>query len=152
MKIWSVFTGIAILGMSGTAGIVLTSPQPQVVVEAPVLSLNSSDLSKVSELLSKHPQDAVALSELYLALADVIERDNSVIKTLGQIRESNSRSGRLLFQRTGMHGKHDCLAEAVDSFLESKLGATDVLLTEELRQTAVESFRELSQACTFGMR
>ena len=152
MKVWTLFIGIAALGVSGATGVVLTTPETQITVEAPVVSSDSPDLSRVSELLSKHPEDAIALSELYAAIADVIERDGSVIKTLGQIREANSRSGKLLFQKTGIQGKYDGLPEAVDSFLVSKLGVEDVLLSPDLRKNAVESFRELSRACVFGMR
>lgn len=77
--------------------------------------------------------------------ADVIERDREVIETTGDIRECNSRAGRLAFQNTEL--SHPGLAEEVDAAIAAVLGEHDVPLTEERRRDAVLILEALSWAC-----
>jgi hypothetical protein len=144
-SIVSIFAGIALLGCVGVKFAVHTSPEsPAFAYQA---LADESSLSRISSILKEHPEDAARLAELYSALSDVLSRDDSIVKTTGQIREAHSRSGRLLFQKTSMKGKHEGLPEAVDEFLAQSLGSDDVILTPELRSAAVSAFADLSKAC-----
>jgi hypothetical protein len=142
------------LALTGVAGIWLVATEGNSNFgDAPVsVSAESLDdsLAVVSDILKDSPEDARRLSELYKALSDMIERDGSIVKTTGQVKEANSRAGQLLFQKTGMRGKHEGLAEAVDAVLKKSLGEVDVMLTEDKRRDAVEAFLKLSQACAGG--
>lgn len=141
----SVFAGMALLGCVGVEIAVHDSTElPAIAYQAPV---DNSPLSRVSNILKDHPEDAEKLSALYSALSDVLGRDDSIVKTTGQIREAHSRSGRLLFQKTPMKGKHEGLSDAIDEFLVQSLGSDDVILTPDLRSAAVSAFKDLSEAC-----
>tara|TARA_R110000824_G_scaffold396952_2_gene599166 strand:- start:2245 stop:2712 length:468 start_codon:yes stop_codon:yes gene_type:complete len=145
-SIISVFAGIALLGCVGVGYVVYNSSElPAVAYQAPVIE---SPLSRISSILKDHPEDAARLSALYLALSDILSRDDSIVKTTGQIREAHSRSGRLLFQKTSMRGKYVGLSEAVDEFLIQSLGSDDVILTLDIRSAAVSAFTDLSTACS----
>lgn len=83
------------------------------------------------------------LAGFYNDFADIIERDSKIIETTGQLRTANSRAGQLMFQETGMKGKHPGLAEKVDEALMKALGEKDTSLD---RDRAVEIFEAISWA------
>ncbi len=99
--------------------------------------------------------DSQRLSKFYLALADVIERDeNGIVKSSAEVRLINERSGRLCFGKTGIAGRYPRLAEEIDAVIGFGTGAAridgkweSVEITHENRRGLVEAIRAVAWAC-----
>jgi hypothetical protein len=96
--------------------------------------------------------DAIKLSSLYYDLATLIEidGDDQVVKNTLEIREANKLAG--LFSKLGLGGKYEGLAEACNSLVVAGIGDSDVVLDENIRKKAVETFKALSWACYEGSK
>lgn len=86
-----------------------------------------AELIKLTEPLSKFSisrQDRLTISEFYYDFYIVISLDaaNKHIKTTEIFRNSYMNAGQLMFQQSGLEGKYDGLAEAIDSVIVSYLG------------------------------
>ena len=92
------------------------------------------------------PFSVPELVSFYRDVADLIRRDETVIRTTGDIREAYTRAGRLAFQKTGLQDKTAGLGEKVDAALAKALGLPNVTLTPELRERAVAIFMALAEA------
>lgn len=99
--------------------------------------------------------DAKRLSEFYLALADVIERDeNGIVKSSAEVRLINERSGRLCFGKTGIAGRYPRLAEDIDVVIGYGIGSKridgkweSVEITGTNRKSLAEAVRAVAWAC-----
>ena len=121
-------------------------PVPTPVVPTPVVVDGPSD--EMKQLVAAiEPISEPELAELYNDFADVIARDTEVIKTTGHIRECHTRSGRLMFQETGIQERTPGLGEKVDAAIGAAIGMKNVPLTPELRARAVEVMKALAWAC-----
>ncbi len=99
--------------------------------------------------------DAERLSTFYLALADVIERDeNGIIKSSAEVRLINERSGRLCFGKTGIAGRYPKLAEDIDAVIGFGTGGAridgkweSVEITVTNRKNLADAIRAVAWAC-----
>jgi hypothetical protein len=121
-----------------------TDPKLLKACESVTKSLKSGPRSRVD--------DGVRLSSLYYDLATLIELDNEdqVIKDTLAIRESNKLAGTLL--RLGVGGKYPDLAQACNNVVITGLGDEDIVLDENTRKRAVDTFKALSWACYEGSK
>ncbi len=100
-------------------------------------------------------EDARRLTKFYLALADVIERDeNGIIKTSAEVRLINERSGRLCFEKTDIAGRYPRLADEIDAVIGFGIGSKcidgkweSVEINEKNRRSLVEALRAVAWAC-----
>lgn len=121
-----------------------TDPNLLKACEAVIKSLKSGPRSRSA--------DGARLSSLYYDLASLIELDgeDQIIKTTLEIREANSLAGRL--SRLNLGGKYPDLFGACNSLVVVGLGDDDVVLDEQMRKKAVDTFRALSWACLEGSK
>jgi hypothetical protein len=96
--------------------------------------------------LGMETQDAAKAAKFFADFADVVERDESVIKTTADIREGYIRAETLMLQKTEMVGKYPGFGKAKDDVLAETLGLDRVSLTPEKRKEAVAAFRAMSWA------
>ena len=96
--------------------------------------------------------DAARLSGLYNDLAYLIELDgeNEVVKNTDEIRQANAIAG--VMARMDMKGKYPNLAKATTGVVVAGIGDENIVLSKELRQKAIDSFRALSWACYEGSK
>lgn len=100
-------------------------------------------------------EDASRLAEFYLALADVVARDeNGIVKTSAEVRLINERSGRLCFERTGIAGRYPNLAHEIDVVIGYGIGSKridgkweSVEMTPASRQGLVHALHAIAWAC-----
>ncbi len=99
--------------------------------------------------------DSQRLSKFYLALADVIARDeNGIIKTSAEVRLINERSGRLCFEKTGIAGRYPQLAGEIDAVIGFGIGSKridgkweSVEISSDNRNGLVDALRAVAWAC-----
>lgn len=92
------------------------------------------------------PFSVPELVPFYRDFADILRRDETIVRTTGDIREAYTRAGRLAFQRTGLQDRTAGLGEKVDSALAKAIGLQNVSLTPELRERAVAAFEAIAWA------
>ena len=115
---------------------------------APASDALRAAVGPVAQKLAGHQEDGQRLAAFYLALADVIARDQGkVISTTSQVRELNQRAGLLMFQRTAIAGKYPGLAEAVDKVLEDAIGLDNVTLDTAKQKAAIDALGAIAWAC-----
>lgn len=127
--------------------VVITPPADKALLEscsAVVDALKNGDSSR--------SVDGRKLSSLYMDLSTLISLDgeNQVVKTTEEIRQANSISGVML--RLNIKDKYPGLAEATNNVIVTGIGDDAVLLDENLRAKATESFRALAWACNEGTK
>jgi hypothetical protein len=118
----------------------------------PNLLLGCEDIIKSFKQKRDRKTDALKLSSLYFDLANLIslDSDNEVVKDTLAIREANKLAG-ILFN-LGLGGKYPDLAEACNNLVIIGIGDDDVILDENMRKKAVETFKALSWACYEGSK
>jgi len=89
---------------------------------------------------------ALLAARFYQDFADVVERDDDVIKTTGVLRDGFIRSEKLMLQKTDMVGKYPGFGAAKDKIMQDALGLDNVALTPEKRKRAVEVLRAIAWA------
>lgn len=97
-------------------------------------------------LQSASKQDRARVSAFYSALADVVERDASVITTTGLFRAIHSNSLDLAFKGTDLPGKYQGLDVAIDERLRSAVGLDNVGLADDKRAALVAALKEIADA------
>lgn len=134
-----------------------TDSTPAVTIPAPSAELQAI-VSPVAALVTgdKAEADRVSLSEFYLALADVIERDGKasvkLVASTGALREISKRAGLLMFQSTGIDNRYAALAGAIDQSIGQWTAIIEsgqwlnVPLDDAKRAKAVELYRGLAWA------
>lgn len=101
--------------------------------------------SQVASVLSKaSASDKDRVHAFYAAVADVVERDQKVIATVGQFRKVHANSLDLAFKGTDLPGKYAGLDVAIESELVQAVGKDDVALTPEKRQALVSALKKVS--------
>ena len=99
--------------------------------------------------------DAKRLNHFYLALADVVDRDeNGIIKSSAEVRLINERSGRLCFEKTGIAGRYPHLAGEIDTVIGYGIGSKriddrweSVEISASNRRGLVEALQAVAWAC-----
>jgi hypothetical protein len=97
--------------------------------------------------------DARQLASLYFDLANLIslDQEDQVIKSTLEIKEANRIAGALFRLNVG-GGKYPGLADAANNVVVVGLGDNDVVLDEETRKKAIQTFKALSWACYEGSK
>ena len=118
----------------------------------PDLLSGCDDVIKSFRQTRDRKADALKLSSLYFDLANLIslDSDNEVIKNTLEVRESNKLAG-ILFN-LDIKGKYPDLAQACNNLVIIGIGDDDVVLDENMRKKAVETFKALSWACYEGSK
>ena len=104
---------------------------------------------------SLHHDDGRRLNRFYLAMADVIDRDNSgIIKSSAELRLINERSGRLCFEETGILGRYPHLPQEIDAVIGYGVGSESidgkwkqVEITSDNRKSLVAALQAIAWAC-----
>lgn len=91
-------------------------------------------------------QDKERVSAFYSALADVVERDATLIPTVGDFRTVHARSLDAAFKGTDLPGKYPGLDAAIDGQLTTAVGKDDVPLPPAKRQALVQALKDVSNA------
>lgn len=91
-------------------------------------------------------QDKARVAAFYSALADVVERDQGVVATVGTFRELHARSLDLAFKGTDLPGKYPGLDVAINEQLVKAVGADDVPLPPAKKQSLVQALKDVANA------
>lgn len=88
--------------------------------------------------------DAAQIRQFYAAMADIVVRDGKakepVLKTIFDLRARHKHALSMAFESTEMVGRYDGLGQRLDQYLLDAVGATDVPLTDDIRQSAAKAF------------
>lgn len=104
-------------------------------IDSPIVSVNEPSL-EYKELvkpivdLDISSDDAKMISAFYLEMADVVEKDNSVINSTGEFRNFNMMAGMLHFN-TSLKDKYDTLGEDIDSAIVGAIGKQSISLDDK---------------------
>ena len=96
--------------------------------------------------LGMSAKDAAKMAKFFEDFADVLSRDDSILKTTEDIREGYIRAETLMLQKTELVGKYPGFGKAKDDILAETLGLNRVLLTPEKRSKAVDAFKAMAWA------
>jgi len=103
--------------------------------------------SPVTQALSPATsQDKARVAGFYAALADVVERDDKTVSTVGVFRELHGRSLDLAFKGTDLPGKYPGLDVAINDLLVAAVGKDDVPLPPAKRQSLVQALKDVANA------
>lgn len=89
-------------------------------------------------------EDKAKVKALYETLADVVERDEKVIATLGAFRKVHADSLDLAFQKTPLKGRYEGLDVAIEEQLAKAVGRENVSLAGEKKVALVKALREVA--------
>lgn len=100
-------------------------------------SLENKELVKPITEADITPEDAKLISAFYLELADVINKDDTIIESTGQFRNLNTFAGILHFN-SALLGKYESLGENIDTAIAEAIGKQSVTMDDDKRQDLVE--------------
>lgn len=110
-------------------------------------SLENKELVKPITEIDIAPEDATLISSFYLELADVIDKDDTIIDSTGQFRNLNTLAGVLHFN-TSLVGKYESLGESIDSAIVNAIGKQNVTLDDSKREGLVEVLNAVAWSVT----
>lgn len=110
------------------------TPTPVVVPTSPV----------TAALLPATKQDKARVAAFYSAMADVVERDPKLVKTVGNFRELHARSLDAAFKGTDLPGKYPGLDLAINDRLKAAVGTDDVPLPPAKQQLLVQALKDVA--------
>lgn len=120
---------------------------PAVVVVLPEVNEPKLHMKSVVEDIIPvvfEPVDAALIAEYFLTLSDIVESDETVIKTTGNLKDYISKSGSLTFTGTNMNDKYTVgdvsLGKFVSDGLIDVIGKQNVSITDEQRSDAADFF------------
>lgn len=130
-----------------TDGIKVSKPSDKAVLEA-----CENIIEALKQGSGNRSKDGPKLSSLYYDLASLIALDgeDQVIKSTLEIREANRLAGSMT--RLNLNGKYPNLSDACNNLVVTVIGDDDVVLDENMRKKAVETFMALSWACLEGSK
>jgi len=99
----------------------------------------------VQESLKNHPEAASNFSNLFKGLSLVVAKDQTILRTTGDVRRTHQNAGALAIQ-VGEVPPIPGFSEAVNVFLEGEIGNDNVPLDNAKRNQISEAFRALSWA------
>jgi len=109
--------------------------EPTVMVVEP--SLENKELVKPIVDIDIAQGDANLLSSFYMELANVVDKDDSIIETTGQFRNFNMMAGPLHFDAS-LKGKYDFLGSNIDEAIANAIGKESVTMDDDKREDLVE--------------
>lgn len=89
-------------------------------------------------------QDKARVAAFYSAMADVVEREQSLATTVGGFRELHARSLDRAFKGTDLPGKYPGLDLAIDEKLAAAVGKEDVPLPPAKRQSLIQALKDVA--------
>lgn len=89
-------------------------------------------------------QDKARVAAFYSAMADVVEREQTLATTVGGFRELHSRSLDRAFKGTDLPGKYPGLDLAIDQKLAAAVGKDDVPLPPAKRQSLIQALKDVA--------
>lgn len=89
-------------------------------------------------------QDKARVAAFYSAMADVVEREQTLATTVGGFRELYSRSLDRAFKGTDLPGKYPGLDLAIDQKLAAAVGKDDVPLPPAKRQSLIQALKDVA--------
>lgn len=92
-------------------------------------------------------KDGRNLAMFYMDLANVVARDETIIKTTADIKKLNENAGQLMFQKTGIKGKYPNLGATIDKVFVAILTLENVPLTKVKRDEVVKGITAIAWAC-----
>lgn len=107
---------------------------------APVVPVPSQPLAS----LVTDATHRATLSAFYRDFADVLKRDDSVVKTTGQFRTAHEKCTTLMLQNSG-YPKYPGLAQAVSDRIKAAIGLEDAPLDATKRAALVACLAQISQ-------
>jgi hypothetical protein len=110
-------------------------------------SLENKELVKPITETEISQEDAKLISSFYLELADVIDKDDTIIDSTGQFRNLNTFAGVLHFD-TSLLGKYDSLGENIDSAIVNAIGKQDAPMDEDKRADLIEILNAVAWSVT----
>jgi hypothetical protein len=138
---------LALIG-AGVAALGWRTTSDRDTIAAPEDALLRTAVTPVSEKLAGHAEDGDRLAAFYLAMTDVLRRDQGrVVENTAQLRELHRRAGLLMFQQTALVGKYPGLAESIDKILADHIGLDNVPLDAAKQKAAVDAFQAIAWAC-----
>jgi hypothetical protein len=103
--------------------------------------------SPLTQALSPaNKQDKARVAGYYSALADVVERDDKTVNTVGVFRDLHGKSLDLAFKGTDLPGKYPGLDTAINDLVVAAVGRDDVPLPPAKRQALVQALKDIANA------
>jgi len=115
------------------------APQP---TPTPVVVVPTSPVT--AALLPATKQDKARVAAFYSAMADVVERDPKLVKTVNNFRELHTRSLDAAFKGTDLPGKYPGLDLAINDRLKAAVGTDDVPLLPAKQQLLVQALKDVA--------
>lgn len=120
--------------------IVNPTPAPAPAPGPNIVPVNGS----ITQILAGQRADAQQVSAFYAAMADVVEKDQSVIKTNNDFYNGYGNAGALMFQGVGIKGKYPTLATTIDGMLKAAVPLEITPWTPDKRAAMVAALRNVS--------
>jgi len=117
-------------------------PENPVDREAPPMELQLL-VAPLAEIITDD-KDAAKAAKFFRDFADVLSRDDSILKTTEDVREGYIRAETLMLQRTELVGKYPGFGAAKDKILAEAVGLERVPLSPEKRSKAVAVFNAMA--------
>ena len=114
---------------------------PEVVIDEP--SSENKQLVKPIVDIDISKEDANLISSFFVELADVVDKDQQVIKTTGQFRSFNILSGMLHFNEN-LKDKYSTLGENIDSVIITSVGKENKSLDTDKRKDLVKVLKAIA--------
>lgn len=89
-------------------------------------------------------QDKARVAAFYSSMADVVERDATLAKTVGGFTELHARSLDKAFKGTDLPGKYPGLDVAINDKLVAAVGTDDVPLPPAKRQSLIQALKDVA--------
>lgn len=120
------------------------APSRTVVPPAPPIAPVQGQVAVALKDATK--QDKARVSAFYFALADVSERDPSLVKTVGDFRALHAKSLDRAFAGTDLPGKYPGLDVAINDQLVAAVGKDDVPLPPAKQQSLIQALKGVANA------
>lgn len=119
------------------------APPPEPEPPSPVTALAEEMRGFVVDL---EPVSDAKLAEFYHDFAEVLQRDNSVVRNTTDVREAHTRALKLAFGGTEVQTSNPGLGVKLDKAAADAIGLQNRALTPELRARAVAIYEAISVA------
>jgi hypothetical protein len=117
-------------------------PENVIDRDAPPMELQLL-VSPLAQIITDE-KDAAKAAKFFRDFADVLSRDNLILKTTEDVREGYIRAETLMLQNTEMVGKYPGFGAAKDKILVEAVGLERVTLSPEKRAKAVAVFNAMA--------
>lgn len=113
-------------------------------VHSPAKPVDSPKAGVAAVLAKATSADKTRVNAFYTAVADVVERDQKVIATVGGFRRVHANSLDLAFKGTDLPGKYAGLDQAIEEELVKAVGKDDVALGTEKRAALITALKKVA--------